>query len=98
MTSLVLINWALISVSSLHKGTLSIGITSDYPKDMFWFKNNNLLKDNLIWNFVVVPVWLREKNTWAQLFKLTTSLANVSLKLWSLNMACMLIFLLKKCE
>ena len=30
--------------------------------------------------------------------KLTMSLVNVSLKLWSLNMAYMLIFLLKKCE
>ena len=30
--------------------------------------------------------------------KLTMSLVNVSLKIWSFNMAYMLIFLLKKCE
>ena len=36
--------------------------------------------------------------SWPSCSKLTMSLVNVSLKLWSLNMAYMLIFLLKKCE
>ena len=35
---------------------------------------------------------------WPTCLKLTMSLVNASVKLWSLNMAYMLIFLLKKCE
>ena len=70
---------------------------------MFWFKNTLSLSTSVSNSIILGRVKLKRclwtcKNSGSSCSKLTMSLVNVSLNLWSLNMAYMLIFLLKKCE
>ena len=90
------------------------GGSNEYPQSMFWaeiwkISEFFIWKFSIFcrWNFLYIWIGVFVMSTkvlswkiWAQLFKTKQmSLLNVSLKLWSLNMAYMLIFFLKKkCE